>query len=105
MWQRCPPDSALIPAEPGFEFGDRNELQPEASNPAQLRRDVLIEEVPAAAKRMWSLNAPASATSDHCTIAAHRSRETCAHAFRSGERPLRAQATRSRRGQSAERSA
>jgi hypothetical protein len=40
------------PPQPILEFRDRDELQPAASDPAQLRPDVLIKGVAAAAKRL-----------------------------------------------------
>lgn len=46
------------PPQPVFKLGDSDELQPATPNPAQLRRDVLIEEVPAAAECLRSLTRP-----------------------------------------------
>jgi hypothetical protein len=44
------------PAQPVFDFCNCYELQPTTPNPPQLRSDVLIEEVPTAAKRLRSLS-------------------------------------------------
>ena len=46
------------PSQPVFKLGDSDELQPTTPNPAQLRRDVLIQEVPAAADCLCSLTGP-----------------------------------------------
>ena len=43
------------PSQPVFKLGDSDELQPTTPNPAQLRRDVLIEEVTAAPDCLRSL--------------------------------------------------
>jgi hypothetical protein len=44
------------PVQPVFDFCDRYEPQPATPNPPELRSDVLIEEVPIAAKRLRRLS-------------------------------------------------
>jgi hypothetical protein len=46
------------PSQPVFKLGDGDELQPTTPDPAQIRRDVLIEEVSAAAECLRSLTRP-----------------------------------------------
>src|SRR5438128_2655250 len=44
-----------VPAQPVFDLCDRHELQSTAPNPTQLRTDVFVEEIPAAAQRLCCL--------------------------------------------------